>query len=122
MRAYDTLLHWALAHRLITVIVGVVFFIGSIALFRTLPTSVIGNVDRNETLLTVELPPVVAYEPDGIPILEPTKIEASSLSKVNSVGRPIILPELVAANISARAEIPGIVCPPIFTVPVTSPT
>jgi hydrophobic/amphiphilic exporter-1 (mainly G- bacteria), HAE1 family len=57
MRVYDKLLHWSLAHRLITVIVGVVFFVASILLMRTLPTSVIGNVDRNETVLTVELPP-----------------------------------------------------------------
>jgi hydrophobe/amphiphile efflux-1 (HAE1) family protein len=57
MQTYDNLLHWALAHRIQTVAVGVAFFIASIALFRTLPTSVIGNVDRNETLLTVELAP-----------------------------------------------------------------
>jgi len=62
MQAYDSLLHWALEHRLLTVIAGVAFFIGSIALFRTLPTSVIGNVDRNETLLTVELPPGAKLE------------------------------------------------------------
>ncbi len=57
MQIYDTLLHWALAHRFITIVAGVAFFIFSILLFRTLPTSVIGNVDRNETLLTVQLPP-----------------------------------------------------------------
>ncbi len=57
MQSYDSLLHWALAHRVLTVVAGVVFFVLSIILFRALPTSVIGNVDRSETLLTVELPP-----------------------------------------------------------------
>ena len=57
MQIYDTLLHWALAHRVLTIIAGITFFVLSIMLFRTLPTSVIGNVDRNETLLTVALPP-----------------------------------------------------------------
>ena len=59
---YNTLLHWALEHRILTIIAGITFFIASIALFRTLPTSVIGNVDRNETLLTVELPPGAKLE------------------------------------------------------------
>jgi hydrophobe/amphiphile efflux-1 (HAE1) family protein len=57
MRWYDTSLHWALAHRIQTIIAAIIFFAASLALFRTLPTSVIGNVDRNETMLTVELPP-----------------------------------------------------------------
>jgi HAE1 family hydrophobic/amphiphilic exporter-1 len=59
MQIYDNLLHWALAHRILTILAGIVFFILSIMLFQTLPTSVIGNVDRNETLLTVDLPPGV---------------------------------------------------------------
>ena len=57
MQIYDSLLHWALAHRILTILAGIAFFVMSIMLFRTLPTSVIGNVDRNETLLTVSLPP-----------------------------------------------------------------
>ncbi len=57
MALYDRILHWALAHRILAVAAGLIFFMGSIALLKTLPTSVIGNVDRNETMLTVELPP-----------------------------------------------------------------
>jgi len=57
MLVYDKLLHWALAHRIQTIVAGIIFFGASLALMRTLPTSVIGNVDRNETMLTVELPP-----------------------------------------------------------------
>lgn len=54
---YDKMLAWALQHRLKAIGVGVVFFVASIMLFRTMPTSVIGNVDRGECLLSVELPP-----------------------------------------------------------------
>lgn len=57
MRFYDRLLNWALNHRVITVISAIIFFGISIALFRTLPTSVIGNVDRGETVLSVQLTP-----------------------------------------------------------------
>jgi hydrophobe/amphiphile efflux-1 (HAE1) family protein len=57
MRAYDKILHWALAHRIQTVAAAISFFVASIFLMSTLPTSVMGNVDRSETLLTVELPP-----------------------------------------------------------------
>jgi HAE1 family hydrophobic/amphiphilic exporter-1 len=57
MATYDRILHAALAHRILSVLTGIAFFVASIMLFRTLPTSVIGNVDRNETMLTVELPP-----------------------------------------------------------------
>lgn len=54
---YDKVLRWSLHHRLVTVIAAVLFFAASLVLFRTLPTSLIGNVDRGETMLNVELPP-----------------------------------------------------------------
>lgn len=56
-RTYDRILVSALKHRLITIIAGVLFFGLGIVLFRMMPTSVIGTVDRGETLLTVELSP-----------------------------------------------------------------
>jgi hydrophobic/amphiphilic exporter-1 (mainly G- bacteria), HAE1 family len=56
-RIYDRILHWALRHRIITVVTALVFFGGSLVMFKMLPTSLIGNVDRGETALTVELPP-----------------------------------------------------------------
>jgi hydrophobic/amphiphilic exporter-1 (mainly G- bacteria), HAE1 family len=54
---YDRMLAWALKHRIMTIVAGVLFFVASIMLFRTMPTSVIGNVDRGETMLSMELPP-----------------------------------------------------------------
>ena len=83
-RTYDALLHWALAHRLLTIAAGVVFFIGSIALLSTLPTSVIGNVDRNETLLTVELPPGSKLE-DTTAVTQKLFDKLHARSEVNQV-------------------------------------
>ncbi len=54
---YEQMLQWALSHRIISVIVALGLFIFSVALFRTMPTSLVANVDRGETVLTVELPP-----------------------------------------------------------------
>ena len=54
---YDRMLEWALKNRLKAIGLGVAFFLASIMLFRTMPTSVMGNVDRGESMLNVELPP-----------------------------------------------------------------
>ncbi len=73
-----------LAHRLLTVIIGVAFFVGSVLLLSTLPTSVIGNVDRNETLLTVELPPGAKLE-DTVSVTQKLFTKLHSRSEVNQV-------------------------------------
>lgn len=57
LSTYENILSAALRHRVITLTAGVLFFIVGIILFRMMPTSVIGTVDRGETLLTVELSP-----------------------------------------------------------------
>ncbi|HEY9774132.1 MAG TPA: efflux RND transporter permease subunit [Planktothrix sp.] len=74
MEGYDRVLNWCLRRRLITVIAGIIFFAASIALFRTLPTSVIGNVDRNESLLTVELAPGATLEDTTRTAMKLTKV------------------------------------------------
>lgn len=56
-RTYDRMLAWSLKHRVITVLAAVAFFGASLVLFKMMPTSLIGNVDRGESLLTLELPP-----------------------------------------------------------------
>lgn len=58
-RIYDNILDWALEHRIQTVLVAVVFFAGSLLLFRSLPTNLVSNTDRSETALSLELPPGV---------------------------------------------------------------
>lgn len=57
VETYDRMLKWALRRRLLAIGSGVLFFVVSIMLFRSMPTSVMNNVDRGECMLTVELPP-----------------------------------------------------------------
>lgn len=57
MTIYERILNWALRHRAAAIACAVAFFAASVVLFKMMPTSLIGNIDRGETLLTVELPP-----------------------------------------------------------------
>lgn len=57
MRFYEPLLLTCMKHRLITVIFSIILFAASIVLFKSMPTSLMANVDRGEVLLNVELPP-----------------------------------------------------------------
>jgi hydrophobe/amphiphile efflux-1 (HAE1) family protein len=56
-RAYNKALTVVIKHRLITVIAGILFFVGSIFLFKSLPTSLVARIDRGEIHVNVELPP-----------------------------------------------------------------
>ncbi|MBS1953596.1 MAG: efflux RND transporter permease subunit [Cyanobacteria bacterium SZAS-4] len=56
-RLYDRMLLWALRNRVVTVIGAIILFVFSIVLFRSMPTSLISNVDRGELILNVELAP-----------------------------------------------------------------
>jgi HAE1 family hydrophobic/amphiphilic exporter-1 len=57
MTVYDRLLHWALDHKKTTVTIAVAFFASSLFLFSRMPTSLVPNVDRGESIVSVELPP-----------------------------------------------------------------
>ncbi|MBS2008148.1 MAG: efflux RND transporter permease subunit [Cyanobacteria bacterium SZAS TMP-1] len=57
MKYYEPLLNWALAHRPLVVVAAFILFGASIALFKSMPTSLMSNMDRGETLLNAELPP-----------------------------------------------------------------
>lgn len=56
-RFYDKALSVALQHRLVTVLAGLMFFGGSVALFKSMPTSLVSRIDKGESSITVELPP-----------------------------------------------------------------
>ncbi|UFP96444.1 efflux RND transporter permease subunit [Gloeobacter morelensis] len=60
-RLYDRFLGWAIDHRFITLAVAGAFFAGSLTLFQTIPTSLIGSVDDNQSTLAVELPPGATF-------------------------------------------------------------
>lgn len=57
MSFYDDTLRWALKHRIKTIVLGVAFFAVSLVLFRLMPTSVMGNIDRGETMMSFDMPP-----------------------------------------------------------------
>ncbi len=57
MKYYGPILNLAMKHRLTAVICAFVLFGASIALFKSMPTSLMANVDRGEVLLTIEMPP-----------------------------------------------------------------
>jgi hydrophobe/amphiphile efflux-1 (HAE1) family protein len=57
MRIYRPILDWAINHRLITVTVSFLIFGLSVVLFKMMPTSLMPNIDRGESLVNVELPP-----------------------------------------------------------------
>ncbi len=57
MKIYAPVLALAMKHRLIAVICACVLFAASIVLFKSMPTSLMANVDRGEVLLNVEMPP-----------------------------------------------------------------
>lgn len=57
MSFYDDTLRWALKHRIKTILLGVAFFAVSLVLFKLMPTSVMGNIDRGETMMSFDMPP-----------------------------------------------------------------
>ena len=57
MRTYLRMVRWCLRHRLATALLSLAFFVGSLSLVPLLPTGFIPPGDRNQTLVSVELPP-----------------------------------------------------------------
>ncbi len=57
MRIYLRMVRWCLRHRLATAVLSLAFFAGSISLVPLLPTGFIPPGDRNQTMVSIELPP-----------------------------------------------------------------
>ncbi len=57
MRAYLVAARWCMKHRVITMLLSFLFFIGSIALIPLLPTGFIPPDDNSQTQVYLELPP-----------------------------------------------------------------
>ncbi|UGQ45426.1 efflux RND transporter permease subunit [Massilia endophytica] len=57
MQRYMRTMKWCLTHRLFTAIASAVFFFSSIMLVGLLPTGFVPPADRNQTQITLELPP-----------------------------------------------------------------
>lgn len=54
---YRRLLTWALRHRILTLILAVLFFVGSLQLVPLIPKGLFSNPDSGVSLVNVELPP-----------------------------------------------------------------
>ncbi len=83
-RLYDRSLSVVLKHRLITVVAGIAFFAGSIALFKALPTSLVSRIDRGECNVNVELPPGSRL-PETLEVLQELTRRARAHPEVSSV-------------------------------------
>ncbi len=57
LRAYTRLVGWSVRHRIVTVVLGLVIFAGSIGSFFLLPSGFLPPEDSGRTLLAMELPP-----------------------------------------------------------------
>ena len=57
LRAYTRLVGWSVRHRIVTVVLGLVIFAGSIGSFFLLPAGFLPPEDSGRTLLAMELPP-----------------------------------------------------------------
>ena len=57
MRLYTRLVTWAVRHRFITVVLGLLFFAASLAGARFLPSGFLPATDTARSMLGIELPP-----------------------------------------------------------------
>lgn len=62
MRQYLALVDWGLAHRKLTILSGVLLFVGSVALVPLLPNGFIPASDRSQSTINFELPPGTKLE------------------------------------------------------------
>ncbi len=83
-RLFSKSLDWALDHRGISVGVAFVIFVGSLVMFKMMPTSLISNIDRCESIMSVSLPPGVTVG-DMKQVAESSAKIFNSRSEVDSV-------------------------------------
>ncbi|MGD1805520.1 efflux RND transporter permease subunit [Dapis sp. BLCC M126] len=57
IRPYSQLLTWALRHKIITLVIALVFFIGSLQLVPLLPKGLTGGEESGVSIVDIELPP-----------------------------------------------------------------
>jgi multidrug efflux pump subunit AcrB len=91
---YENWLAIAIRYRLVTVVLGIAFFVASLALFKALPTSLVSRIDRGGSTIIVELPP-------GSTIDDTTKI----VQRVNDIVRPRAEVDVVFATVGKEGEV-----------------
>ena len=91
---YEKWLGVAIRYRLVTIVLGVIFFLASLALFQALPTSLVSRIDRGGSTIIVELPP-------GSKLEDTTEI-VQRIGKVVQ-GRPEV--DVVFATVGKEGEV-----------------
>jgi hydrophobic/amphiphilic exporter-1 (mainly G- bacteria), HAE1 family len=61
-RWFAAALAWALEHRLASIGMAILIFAGSLVMFKMMPTSLISNIDRSESVMEVSLAPGATVE------------------------------------------------------------
>jgi hydrophobic/amphiphilic exporter-1 (mainly G- bacteria), HAE1 family len=90
-RWFSHALEWALKHRLSCIGISILIFVSSLVMFKTMPTSLIANVDRNESIMDVSLPPGVTVDDT-----KRVAVDASTIFKAR--------PEVDAVFVTAGGE------------------
>ena len=84
MTRYMRAMKWCLNHRLATAIGSGLFFVGSIMLVPLLPTGFVPPADRNQTMITVELPPGSTLDETRV-VAEQTRLAAMQVPGITGV-------------------------------------
>lgn len=78
MGLYSRLLGWALTHRVVTLILAVVFFIGSLQLIPFIPKGLFSEGDRGFTTVQMQLPPGASLAQTNSLVARVTQVLASN--------------------------------------------
>ena len=104
IKPYRSLLTWALRHRIITIIMAIAFFVGSLQLVPYIPKGLFTSPDYGLSLVTVELPPgstlkeTEAVMKQTTQLLRANPVVESVLATADKVNEGLIYTRLVPAE------------------------
>ncbi len=104
IKPYRSLLTWALRHRVITIMMAIAFFIGSLQLVPYIPKGLFSNGDYGLSLVTVELPPgstlkeTEAVMKQTTQLLRANPVVESVLATADKINEGLIYTRLVPAE------------------------
>jgi multidrug efflux pump subunit AcrB len=84
LRVYMRCVNWSMRHRVKTMILGTLFFFGSVALIPLLPTGFIPADDNSQTQVYLELPPGSTLDQTKA-IAEQARVAVARVKHVNSI-------------------------------------
>jgi len=84
MRQYLRIMVWCLNHRLVTIVLALIFFAGSLALVPLLPKGFVPPADRGQTLVNIERAPGSTLE-DTMRAAEQARRKLASVPEIRSI-------------------------------------